>query len=145
MAETGDKSIAAIASARAGELHGLSTIRSDFQDDIDNITRFLVVRSRSHAYTADDANRTTMMLETPQVPGSLARVLSWFAETDINLANLQSTFIPNSAFDMRFFVEFDAGLKDERAITVMSKLAQNGFKVDILGSYVSASIPMKNS
>lgn len=133
---------AAIASKAAGELYGLTILKEGIQDDPDNITRFVEVRLKDDTKPVLDADKTTMMLQTPQVAGALLGALQPFKDANINLSSLQSKLIPNSAFDMQFFIEFEAGVHEARTQKVMNQLLADGYQVHLLGSYKRAEIPI---
>lgn len=136
--------IAAIASSRAGELHGLSPIVSSIQDEQDNITRFLLIdRATSDlGKTIDGANKTSCILNTGQVPGALYAALTPFKDEGINISSLQSRFIPNSPFHMEFFLEFNADIQDERARRTIDRLRAMNCDLKVLGSYVGSGVPV---
>jgi prephenate dehydratase len=141
IAELNDPSKAAIASEAAGKLYGLAVLKQAIQDDPANITRFLEI-AKSKDAVIEGANKTTMLLKTPQVSGALVGALQPFKEHGINLSSLQSKLIPNTAFDMMFFIEFEAGINEERTQSVLGELHKNGYETDILGSYKRAPIPI---
>lgn len=144
VAKLNDPTKAAIASLAAGELYGLKPIAYGIQDDKDNITRFLrVVRKGDEVYT-EDADKTTLLIATPEGPGSLHEVLGHFAVNYVDLAALHSRIIPNSAFAADFLIELNAGITDERANRALESLMKSklGVTVQILGSYCAAEIPI---
>src|SRR5947208_6939349 len=76
VADAGLKDAAAIASARAGEVFGLTSLAASVQDFDDNITRFLVVGRTPLNNVAD---KTSIVFSLPNEPGSLFKALSVFA------------------------------------------------------------------
>ncbi len=134
VADAANPTKAAVASQRAGELYGLEVLAKDIQDDQDNYTRFLVIgKSGTENHTG---NKTTILLRTAQVAGSLADALQPFKQHGINISTLHSAFLPNTGFEMQFLLEFDAGSKE--AWPVLDDLQKQGATVEILGSYQSA-------
>ena len=83
---------AAIASARAGEVFGLTPLASSIQDYDDNITRFLVIGRRPLLNTVPD--KTTIVFSLPNEPGSLFKALSAFALRGVDLTKLEARPIP---------------------------------------------------
>lgn len=142
VAQWGDPTKAAIASRRAGELHGLSVLREKIQDDPDNITRFLQLEKRNGQTYGPDTNKSTILLETGQEPGSLLDALIPFKVEGVNIEQLQSSSIPNSPFSMRFFLEFDAGVLDPRTKRILGFLQRKDFLVTNLGSYHKVDVPL---
>lgn len=144
IAELQDGTKAAIASEAAGKLHGLVALKTDIQDDSDNITRFIEVRLRGEPNSAQ-ANKTSVLLKTPEVAGALSRALKPFEKEGINLSYLQSRIIPNTAFDIDFFLEFEAGADDPKSRRVLQQLKADGYQIEVLGSYKAAEIPMRSA
>ncbi len=138
--ELNDRSIAAIASSQAGRLYGLEPIAEDIQDDKDNITRFLILQRRGDSQPAefDDGDKTSVLLRTNQTPGALADCLIPLKENDINITQLQQTFVPNTAFEMKFFMEFEAGANDPRTVSALKEIERHQAEVKLLGSYRAA-------
>src|SRR5215470_19042222 len=66
VADAGATDAAAIASARAGEVFGLTPLTSSIQDFDDNITRFLVVSRRPLKNAVPD--KTTIVFSVPNEP-----------------------------------------------------------------------------
>jgi prephenate dehydratase len=135
-----DSTKAAIASRAAGELHGLKILNENIQDDTDNITRFIVLEKRDESAKSNSANKFSAILHTPQTPGSLLRALDIFNNANLNLSTLHSAFIANSAFEMKFFVEFE----DEEKLPdhFAEQLKTVGCELELLGNYSSAQIPI---
>ncbi|MDZ7744958.1 MAG: prephenate dehydratase domain-containing protein [Candidatus Saccharibacteria bacterium] len=131
-----DTSKAAIASMQAAKLYGLDVIAKKIQNDKDNITRFIQLKRRGDddVDVLKTADKTSMLLFTPQTAGSLISALLPFQESGINLSYLQSKVMPNSAFDMMFFVEFEAGMQEMRSRCTLDELHSLGHRTKILVS-----------
>ena len=142
VAEWKDPTKAAIASKRAGDLHGLVSLAANIQDDPDNITRFLLIARSNNAPEPTSSNKTTCLLDTGQQPGALATALLPFREAGVNISSLQSLFVPNSPFHMQFFLEFDAAASDPRTQRIQDWLHGLGCTLTILGSYGSQVVPI---
>lgn len=137
-----DPTKAAIASARAGELHGLSVLKPNVQDDPDNITRFLRLEKLNGQITPSDADKSTLLLNTGQKPGALVEALLPLKEAGINMASLHSSFIPNSPFSMRFLVDVEAGADDPRLQVALEGILRAEGTYTMLGSYAKAIVPV---
>lgn len=116
------ESVAAIASDTAAMLHDMPIIASNIEDNPANFTRFLVLQPNGTAPL--DANRSSLVLTTDNTPGSLARILTIFAEKDINLSKLQSRPIVGTPWKYRFYFVVDTAgetlthaLEDIRPLT----------------------------
>lgn len=133
VSRNGDLHKAAVASREAADLYGLQVMVSDIQDDDSNVTRFIVLRKGSGEKSSGD--KTTALLRTSQAAGSLVDALMPFKQHGINISTLHSTFLPNTEFEMQFFVEFDASSQDEKVQAILKQLAADGATLTPLGSY----------
>lgn len=134
----GDTSKAAIASKEAGELNRLEILDANIQNDPDNITRFVVIEKRPSAQSALSNNKCSAILQTGQQSGSLLKALQIFYDFGVNISTLHSAFIPNSAFEMKFLVEFEASPIHLAEIAV--KLAQRECQLEYIGNYSAVPI-----
>ncbi len=105
VAETSTDGLAAIATRDAAELYGLDIIAEHIEDNPANFTRFLVLQPGG--LPPRGANRTSLVLTTNHTPGALAKVLTVFAELDINLSKLQSRPIVGKPWHYRFYLVLD--------------------------------------
>lgn len=132
--QLGDPSCAAIASRVAAELHEMPILTPDIEDNKANFTRFLVLSPVEKV--VKNADKTSLVLTTDHTPGSVARILSIFADNDINLARLQSRPIIGQPWKYRFYLDVEAaGEKLDRIIDI---IRLDGASVTVLGSYVAA-------
>lgn len=111
----GDPHAAAIASSTAAALYGMSVIRENIEDNPANFTRFLVIKP--DGTPPRDTNRATLVITTKNTPGSLAKVLTAFADKNINLSKLLSRPIVGEPWKYRFYIVVDcAGDELEQAL-----------------------------
>ncbi|MET0666130.1 MAG: prephenate dehydratase, partial [Acidimicrobiales bacterium] len=90
VAETGDPTIAAIANARAGELHVLDTLVPDIEDHDDNETKFVIVAPAGIPAPTGHDKTTVVIFQHANRPGSLLAILQEFAARAISLTKLES-------------------------------------------------------
>lgn len=126
-----DPSFAAIASKEAAKLHGMSILAENIEDNPANFTRFLVIQPEGKV--PKNADRTSLVITTNHTPGALAKVLTVFADMDINLSKLQSRPIIGEPWKYRFYLVLDtAGEKLQKALSAIEPLTDT---VTILGQY----------
>lgn len=126
---------AAIASARAAEVFGLTPIRSAIQDYEHNVTRFLVIGNRPLSDVPPD--KTTIVFTLPNEPGALFKGLSVFALRGIDLTKLESRPSPGRRWEYLFYADLAAprdALPCERALAHLAEFAP---MLRVLGSYPS--------
>ena len=86
--EDKDKSQAAVCSAYAASVHGLTVLQDQINDDLDNSTRFIVVTNQK--IFLEDADKISICFELPHTSGSLYHLLSHFIYNDLNMTKIES-------------------------------------------------------
>jgi prephenate dehydratase len=135
VADAGATDAAAIASARAGEVFGLTPLASSIQDFDDNITRFLVIGRRPLKDAV--ADKTTIVFTLPNEPGALFEALSVFALRGVDLTKLESRPIPGRPWEYLFYVDLAAARDELTCSRALSHLAEFAPMLRTLGSYAS--------
>jgi arogenate/prephenate dehydratase len=134
VADAGQTDAAAIASARAGDVFGLTAVASSVQDYDDNITRFIVIGRRPLNLVAD---KTTIVFTVPNEPGSLFKALSVFALRGIDLVKLESRPIPGRPWEYLFYADLAAARDEVKCTRALAHLAEFASTLRTLGSYAS--------
>ena len=133
-----DPSIAAIGTARAGELYGLDTLVADVADHPENATRFVVVaRAGVPAPTGHDKT-SIVVFQRADAPGSLLAILQEFAARAINLTKLESRPSRKGLGDYCFLIDLEGHLGDEVVGDALRTLKSKQHDVKLLGSYPAA-------
>lgn len=137
-----DRTKAAIASAAAANLHGLSVLAHEIETHKQNYTRFVVISKDQQI--DPKANKTSLILGIDDQlhgigdrPGALYHALGAFAKQNINLTKLQSRPLKGKAWHYIFYVDVDSGLNSQEMKTALAELKELDCNVTILGSYVS--------
>ena len=86
--EDQDKTQAAVCSAYAARVHGLSVLKDEINDEPNNSTRFIVVTNQK--IFLQDASKISLCFEVPHESGSLYRILSHFIYNDLNMTKIES-------------------------------------------------------
>jgi prephenate dehydratase len=139
IADEGLADAAAIASARAAEVFGLSVLRSSIQDYEHNVTRFLVIGTRP--LSPAPADKTTIVFTLSNEPGALFKALSVFALRGIDLTKLESRPIPNRKWEYLFYADLAAARDTLPCARALAHLAEFAPMLRILGSYPSYKAP----
>jgi arogenate/prephenate dehydratase len=130
----GLRDTAAIASARAAELFGLSSLRTGIQDYEDNITRFLLI-ARDVRNIVGTPDKTSIAFALHNAPGALFKALSVFALRDIDLTKLESRPARGRPWEYVFYADLAAGRDELRCGRAIVHLAESARWVKTLGSY----------
>lgn len=123
---------AAVANSLAARLYGLQILERRIETNKKNYTRFLIL-SKSRKEN-DKANKATLLFQTDNSVGSLARVLMSLAEENVNMSKIQSMPVLGRRNEYDFYVDVewqDPG-QYERAVGKMVKYTIN---FTILGEY----------
>ena len=147
LSETGDRTLAVIASARAAERYGLVILAADDLAAADNVTRFaIVVRPGLAAPPADgplaprpDAPRSTLVIfETQHGPGALHAALGAFADAGVNLTRIESRPTRRASWEYRFVVQLEGDAGVEPVRSALGSLAEHAQAIRLLGTFPSA-------
>ncbi len=134
------KNVAAIASLAAAEIYGMKVIAPKIETHKNNCTRFFVISKKK--IETREANKTTVAFHAAHIPGSLAKILTVFADLRINISQIQTRPIAGSVWEYLFYLDLDAGLganKTKEAFSVLEKQKLWQLK-KILGTYPRGKI-----
>ena len=135
VADSGDRTKAAICSARAAELYGLNILARAINHNSHNTTRFVVVSPRMELRPGADKISTLFVL--PHEAGSLHEILTVFAIHGLNLVKLESRPMPERSWEYMFFLEFTGKPGDPVAADALHELAQTTGDFRVLGWFRS--------
>jgi len=128
-----DASLAAIASAGAGEAYGLKTIAANVQDLAANTTRFLVMAPRPVERSGRD--KTTALFAVADRVGALNQALSLFARNQINISKIESRPLRSRPWEYLFFVDLMGHREDPKLAKALKSLESKALFLKVLGSY----------
>ena len=133
VAETGDRTAAAICSRRAARLYGLNILAEGVNYNSMNHTRFAVVSPVPELRAGRD--KISAMFRLPHQSGSLHEILTIFAVQGLNLLKIESRPIPGHGWEYLFFLDFTGDLSMDGMDGVLHELSQLAAEFRILGNY----------
>lgn len=139
VAREASRNKAAIASLQASDLHGLDVLRNGIESNGQNYTRFIALQKQQ--IDNSKADKSSIILRTDHSPGALYKALGEFYEQDINLTKLESRPIIGKVWKYQFYVDFAAGLHEERGQIVLANLRARDCTITELGTYSSDELP----
>jgi len=120
IAEVGEKDIAAIASQEAAEIYGMKVLIPNIETYKNNCTRFFVIAKKS--FEKEVPNKTTVAFHAAHIPGSLAKILTVFADKKINISQIQTRPIAGKTWEYLFYLDLDSGVDSEEAKAAFAEL-----------------------
>ncbi len=128
-----DPSTAAIASAMAADVFGLTVLAPAIQDNPTNVTRFFVVGTAATRPSGRD--RTSVVFGVNDRPGALVAALEPFQRAGISLTRIESRPSKRKAWEYVFFADLDGHAEDPAVKEALGALAGHCPLFKILGSY----------
>lgn len=107
VADQGDRTLAAIASAETAALYGLEILAEGVNEDGDNTTRFAVVERTAPggAPVPLDGQRLGLLFTVDHKPGKLAQVIELIGRQGFNMECIKSRPLPHVQFEYYFYVQ----------------------------------------
>jgi len=124
---------AAIASAAAGEIYGLSVLAEEIEDLRQNYTRFFVIGRKENRPTGKD--KTSLACAIKDRPGALLGLLKPFSDAGINLTKIESRPDKKKVWEYVFFIDFIGHREDSIVQSVLDAIRQDTIFLKVLGSY----------
>lgn len=110
VSEVGDKHKAAVCSSRAAELYHLEILKPSIQTKKNNTTRFVVVAPQMEL--REERNKLCLAFTVKRNEDSLHKVLSIFANHDLQLIHIESRPMIDRNWEYMYFLELTGNLTD---------------------------------
>lgn len=128
---------AAVASARAAELHGMQVVQRSIQSRENNSTRYVAL-SRME-YKRNPARKeqflTSLSFGVRNQPGALHAILGEFAKRSLNLTKVESRPKPERPWAYVFQVDVEGHREDPALAEALAALIPMVSSLKVLGSY----------
>lgn len=131
--EDQDKRHAAVCSAYAASVYGLSVLAEDINDEKNNSTRFIVITNQK--VFLKGAKKISICFEIPHEKCSLYHLLSHFVYNDLNMTKIESRPMEGKSWEYRFFIDFDGNLTEPGVKNAIRGLREESRNLRILGNY----------
>ena len=130
------KNEAAIASELAAKIYNLKIIKSNIEDNLGNVTRFLIMgKNAIHPEFKNKNYITSCIFKVKNKPAALYKCLGGFATNNVNLSKLESFSDQNSFEQYLFICEMYGHIEDPRIQKSLEELGFHTVTLDILGVY----------
>jgi chorismate mutase/prephenate dehydratase len=134
-----DPVAAAVASELAGQLYDLKIARKKIEDEVRNVTRFLVIGREAPPPTGRD--KTSILFSLKDAAGVLFKVLQPLADAGLNLSRIESRPSRKKLWDYVFFIDVDGHTGEPTVDAALRALEERCEFVKVLGSYPRAGTP----
>lgn len=131
VAESGDPTLAAIASRETAALYGLSVLASDVNTSEENTTRFIVIGKELR----EAGNRFSLLFTVDHKAGALARVMQKIGDMDFNVECIKSRPMPHISWEYYFYIEVVGDVSAQKTRRLMRELESLCRTVRVLGVY----------
>ena len=128
----------------SSSLYGLSSIKSEIANQVNNITRFIVVAKEAVKVSPQVQTKTLLLMTTTQQAGALVDALVVFKQFGIRMLKLESRPIYGKPWEEMFYVELEANMHNENTQKALEALKEVTSFLKVLGCYPSEIIePVK--
>ncbi|HRO11084.1 prephenate dehydratase [Amaricoccus sp.] len=134
VAAAGDRSVAALASELAGEIHGLEVLARHIEDQQNNTTRFLVMSPEARPAAVEGA-LTTFVFRVRNLPAALYKALGGFATNGVNMTKLESYMVGGQFTATQFYADIEGHPDEPRVARALEELRYFTTELHILGVY----------
>ena len=139
VAERGEKSHGAIASALAAQLYGLETLLPNVHDQPHNTTRFVIMAREPAEVSPDDGPVvTSLVFRVRSVPAALYKAMGGFATNGVNITKLESYMIDDRFTVTQFYADIEGHPEQRLVRLALEELGFFSREVKILGVYPAA-------
>lgn len=141
VAQKGDISVGAIASAETAELYGLDILEKNINKSNINTTRFAVLsRLRNTRQLSDELSTFILMFIVKHEAGSLAKALSIIGDHGYNMRVIRSRPLKAHNWEYYFYGEIEGKLSSDSANAMLKELEEHCEKLKVVGSYKPSTL-----
>ena len=135
IAQSGDATAAAIASALAGKTYGLEILKENIEDEDHNTTRFVIVSRRKVEPEPGPNCITSFIFRVRNVPAALYKALGGFATNGVNITKIESYMVGGEFVAAEFYMDVDGHPLDRHLRLALEELEFFSHEIRILGVY----------
>lgn len=136
VAETKEKSIAAIASVEAAKLYGLEVLERDIHVSSNNTTKFIVCAKTERKWEAACQDlRTIMLFSVKNIAGSLGKAIEIIGKHGFNMTAIRSRPMKGLLWQYYFYIEIEGNIYSEQGETMLQELSAYCNSLKVAGTF----------
>ena len=137
VSESGNRTIAAIASAEAAEIFGLEVIERNINASRNNTTRFAVFsRIEAKRKPRTHGLHTVLMFTVRHEAGALAKAIEIIGKHGFNMKSLRSRPMKELLWQYYFYVEAEGNVDTDEGRLMMNELSEYCDSLRAVGTYI---------
>lgn len=129
---------AAIGPRQNAARHALSILHFPIAGEVPNVTQFFLLDHAPNAASTAN-NRTALVVELPDRPGSLCRFLTPLSDAGVNMKRLESRPIRGQPNKYKFYIEIEGSTAEPRVADALAKASAEAAGIRSVGSYPSGA------
>lgn len=145
ISEKKDKTDSAIASELAAKIYSLEVLKTNFEDESGNVTRFFIMgKDTKHPEHKDKKYITSCIFKLKSIPAALYKALGGFATNGVNLCKLESFSVKNTFDQVNFYIDIEGHIENPSLQKALEELGFHTQKLDVLGVYEAHQFRFEN-
>lgn len=132
VSDSGDPTVAAIASRETAELYGLSVIRENINEASDNTTRFVVL---SRTLCKEKRDHSIIVFTVPDKAGALAHAINVIGHHGYSMRSIKSRAMKDLIWTYYFYVEITGDLQSRRGKYMLDELSDCCDRLRMIGTF----------
>ena len=140
VANSKDKSVAAIASKETAKLYGLKVLDHHINSSRTNTTRFAVFSKAENKIVSSDTTQFILLFTVNHEAGALAKAISIIGRYGFNMNALRSRPIKGKNWEYYFYVEASGDISGKIGELMLSELSEYCDTVKVAGKYSDEKI-----
>lgn len=131
-----DPRAAAIGPRQNADRHALEILHFPIAGEVPNVTQFFLLGHTANAASTAN-NRTALVVELPDRPGSLCKFLTPLSDAGVNMKRLESRPIRGQPNKYKFYIEIEGSTAESSVADALSKANAEAACIRSVGSYPS--------
>lgn len=132
VSQSGDLTVAAIASKETAELYGLQILKENINESEENTTRFAVFSRTMHKCEND---HSIIVFTVPDKAGSLAHAINVIGNHGFNMRCIKSRAMKDLMWTYYFYVELGGNLQSKRGKYMLDELSDCCDRLKFIGTF----------